>query len=249
MSIYHLLLDIEGTTCPANYVSETLFPYALKHLSNFVAENMQNDDVQNILKIAQHEWKNDCSEASIKLKETHSPTEDNSPEGVIQYLLHLIRTDQKSTSLKDLQGKIWLEGYQHSDLKAEIFPETAECFRGWTQDNILISSYSSGSIQAQKLLYKYTDYGDLSPIIHQWFDTHTGSKKRAQSYSKISQQLKTSPQNVLFVSDSSEECDAASESGMSTLFSLRASNPNQNSNGHRVIRSLHDISNYLQQCL
>ena len=24
--------------------------------------------------------------------------------------------------------------------------------------------------------------------------------------------------------------------------------PDQNSNGHRVIRSLHDISNYLQQC-
>ena len=248
MSIHHLLLDIEGTTCPASYVSETLFPYAMKHLPSFVAENIQNNDIQNIIKAAQHEWTNDNSEASIKLKEIHPSTEGNSFEGVIQYLQHLIRTDQKSTSLKDLQGKIWLEGYQRGDLKAEIFPETAECFRRWAQDNIFISSYSSGSIQAQKLLYKHTDCGDLCSIIHQWFDTHTGSKKRAQSYSTISQQLEVSPRNVLFVSDSSEECDAASESGMLTLFSLRNSNPDQNSNGHRVIRSLHEISNYLQQC-
>ena len=248
MSIHHLLLDIEGTTCPASYVSETLFPYATEHLPSFVSKNMRDNEVRNILKAAEHEWMNDNCEASIKLKEKHSSTEDNSPEGVIQYLLHLIKTDQKSTSLKDLQGKIWLAGYQRGELKAEIFPETAGCFRQWAQDNILISSYSSGSIQAQKLLYKHTNHGDLCSIIHQWFDTHTGSKKRAQSYSKISQRLKASPRNVLFVSDSSEECDAASESGMLTLFSLRTSNPDQNSNGHTVIRSLLDISNYLQQC-
>ena len=248
MSIHHLLLDIEGTTCPASYVSETLFPYAMKHLPSFVAENIKDNDILKILKAAQYEWTNDNSEASIKLKEKYFSTEDNFPEGVIQHLLHLIRTDQKSTSLKDLQGKIWLEGYQRGELKAEIFPETAECFRRWAQDNIFISSYSSGSIQAQKLLYKHTDCGDLCSIIHQWFDTHTGSKKRAQSYSTISQQLEVSPRNVLFVSDSSEECDAASESGMLTLFSLRTGNPDQHSNGHRVIRSLHEISNYLQQC-
>ncbi|MDA7431604.1 acireductone synthase, partial [Synechococcus sp. AH-601-O20] len=34
--ISHILLDIEGTTCPVSFVTETLFPYAKSELKSFL---------------------------------------------------------------------------------------------------------------------------------------------------------------------------------------------------------------------
>ena len=244
MNIRHLLLDIEGTTCPVSFVSETLFPFARESLPRFVTNNHGESGVKEILKAAQHEWDNDISEASLKLRREHYSNKNEAYTGLIGYLLHLIKIDKKSTALKDLQGKIWLMGYQKGELKAEIFPETADCFQHWTGEKLLISSYSSGSVQAQKLLYKNTNRGDLSPSINQWFDTHTGNKKDSLSYTKISQKLKTLTSEILFISDNHNECDAARDAGMQTLFSLRHGNPDQNPQGHTVIRSLTEVALY-----
>ena len=245
MSINHLLLDIEGTTCPASFVSEILFPFARKSLSGFIARNQGKNDVRNILIAAQHEWDEDHSDASIKLREEHTSRNNETHAGVTAYLLHLTKIDNKSTALKDLQGMIWLMGYQQGELKAEIFPETAGCFQSWTRKNLLLSSYSSGSIQAQKLLYQNTDCGDLSSMINEWFDTHTGKKVVSLSYTKISQKLMAPPQEILFISDSSKECDAAREAGMRTLFSLRNGNPDQDPQGHTIIRNLTEVELHL----
>ena len=245
MNIRHLLLDIEGTTCPASFVSETLFPFARESLPRFVANNHKESSVKEILKAAQLEWDNDNTEASLKLQREHASNKNEAYAGLIEYLLHLIKIDKKSTALKDLQGKIWLAGYQKGELKAEIFPETADCFQQWIGEKLLISSYSSGSIQAQKLLYKYTNLGDLSPSINQWFDTHIGNKKHSLSYTKISQKLKALTSEILFISDNHKECDAARDAGMQTLFSLRRGNPDQNPAGHTIIRSLKEVALYL----
>ena len=245
MNILHLLLDIEGTTCPASFVSETLFPFARESLPRFVTNNHKESSVKEILKAAQIEWDNDNTEASLKLRREHTSNENEVFAGLIEYLLHLIKIDKKSTALKDLQGEIWLVGYQKGELKAEIFPETEDCFQYWTGKKLLISSYSSGSIQAQKLLYKNTSHGDLSPSINQWFDTHTGNKKHSLSYTKISQKLKASTPEILFISDNPKECDAARDAGMQTLFSLRRGNPDQNPAGHTIIRSLTEVVHYI----
>ena len=35
-TIHAILLDIEGTTCPVQFVSEVLFPYAAERLEEFL---------------------------------------------------------------------------------------------------------------------------------------------------------------------------------------------------------------------
>ena len=95
------------------------------------------------------------------------------------------------------------------------------------------------------ILYQNTDYGDLSSTINEWFDTHTGKKIVSLSYTKISQKLMAPPQEILFISDSSKECDAAREAGMRTLFSLRNGNPDQDPQGHTVIRNLTEVDLHL----
>ena len=69
MTITHLLLDIEGTTCPVSFVSEVLFPYAKQSLSSYLNDHQEDSDLKNILQAAEREWDEDPSPESIKLRQ------------------------------------------------------------------------------------------------------------------------------------------------------------------------------------
>jgi len=245
MNQQHLLLDIEGTTCPVTFVSEILFPFAKGELSHYVTEHESDSSQNRSIQEARTEWERDQSSESERLKKQVSERHINEVEGLIQYLKHLISIDRKSTALKDLQGQIWEQGYRKGELKSELFPEAAECLRQWNQQKITLSVYSSGSVHAQKLLYRHSSSGNLEALFSHWFDTHTGPKKSSKSYAIIAKELKSSPKNIWFVSDNGEECNAAREAGMNTLFSLRDGNPDREPRDHQVIQSLHEVSTHL----
>lgn len=243
----HLLLDIEGTTCPTSFVSNVLFPYAKDHLRGFISNNIASNNVADILLETEREWSIDNDPLSIELKTKCQQQHLSGHEALIQYLHLLINQDRKSTSLKDLQGLIWDQGYAKRELQVELFPEAAGCLKEWNKAGIVLSVYSSGSIKAQKLLYRYTTSGDLTQLFHQWFDTHTGPKKNASSYTKIVNALQTQADQIWFVSDNGAECDAAKFAGLKTLFSLRAGNPDQNPRGHTVIHSLTEVTQRIKE--
>lgn len=75
--------------------------------------------------------------------------------------------------------------------------------------------YSSGSVQAQKLLFGHSIHGDLVEFIDKNFDISTsGNKKQATSYSKIAIDLGVHPSEIVFCSDSEGELKAAREAGI-----------------------------------
>jgi len=157
-------------------------------------------------------------------------------------LQDLINADRKSTALKDLQGHLWNQGFKCGAIQAEFYPETIRCLQQWHQAGLQLAVYSSGSIQAQQLLYGHTEAGDLRGLFCGWFDTRTGNKKEASSYRAISQQLQCEPQSITFISDSRAECDAAKSAGLQVLFSLRPDNPDQEPGRHTVITSLDQVN-------
>jgi len=241
----HLLLDIEGTTCPVSFVSTILFPYAKQKLSSYIRQHGADSTQIQTIQEAKREWDEDQSTASIQLKTQVDLQQISEVDGLIQYLKHLISIDRKSTALKDLQGQIWKDGYNQGELKAELFSEAAECLQKWHKQGIRLSVYSSGSIQAQKLLYRHTEKGNLEPLFSHWFDTRTGPKKAAESYITIARELNSTPKTIWFVSDNADECDAAQAAGMYTLFSLRDGNPDRDPREHRVIQSLREVGAFL----
>ena len=245
MTITNLLLDIEGTTCPVSFVNEILFPYARKSLSNFLLEHNEDQAIGEIIKTAEREWNADSTPESIKLRQATKIKNLHSLDAIRLYLEHLIDIDRKSTALKDLQGKIWRDGYQRGEITSQLFKETAESLKRWHNRKLSLSVYSSGSVQAQKLLYRHTKEGNLEGLFDHWFDTHIGNKKDTDSYRSIAKEINTMSSNILFISDNPEECDAAQASGMLTLFSLRDGNPNQDSRNHTVIKSLNDVDQYI----
>ncbi|MEB3234528.1 MAG: methylthioribulose 1-phosphate dehydratase, partial [Cyanobacteriota bacterium] len=116
--IHHVLLDIEGTTCPLAFVSQVLFPYAAQHLGSYLDQHSQDDGICALLDAVRQAWQGD--EAALQGGLRCAPG-----ASVVPYLQWLIAQDRKLTALKELQGLIWDQGYQEGDLVAPLFADVA----------------------------------------------------------------------------------------------------------------------------
>ena len=236
-----IVLDIEGTTCPINFVSQTLFPFARRQLTQTICAPNRKASVSAAIQEAISEWKKDTDPTSqallIQATSQNSPTE----EEVVRYFEHLIECDRKSTALKELQGIIWEQGYASGELQSPLYPDVIPALDTWKQKGLTLAVYSSGSIKAQQLLYSHTTNGDITDRFSQWFDTRTGSKLKEDSYYTISQIIGIKATSILFISDHPGECDAALASGMETRFCLREGNPHRNGGHHQVIHNLKEV--------
>ena len=136
---------------------------------------------------------------------------------------------------------IWQKGYESGDLVSPVYDDVPAAFKSWKDSGKSIAIYSSGSVLAQRLIFKYSDQGDLTPFIDQYFDTNTGPKNIAESYRKIAEALDLEPEETLFVSDIAAELDSASEAGMKTALSIRKGNaPIPANAAHGTIQNLND---------
>lgn len=138
--------------------------------------------------------------------------------GDLAQLLAWMDADAKVTELKDIQGRIWAEGYAAGELTGHVYPDAAEGLRRWHDDGLKLAVFSSGSVAAQKLIFGHSDQGDLSPLFSGWFDTTTGPKREAMSYLMIADALGVSPAEMLFLSDIVAETDAAKAAGMRAML-------------------------------
>ncbi|MBL6802558.1 MAG: acireductone synthase, partial [Synechococcus sp. BS307-5m-G38] len=144
MNTSHLLLDIEGTTCPVSFVSDILFPYASKSLETYLGRSQTNPMIERLLEDAEQEWEEDGTFESKSLRLATKTNAVNRIQAITQYLRHLTAIDRKSTVLKDIQGKIWNEGYSSGNLKSQLFEEAPSCLRRWHANNLTLAVYSSG---------------------------------------------------------------------------------------------------------
>jgi len=204
-NIRAIVTDIEGTTSSIDFVRDVLFPYARKRLPAFVETHADKPEVQHWL----HEA---AKEAGII---------EASRQEIIALLLGWIDQDRKSTALKALQGMIWKEGYEAGEYRAHVYPEVSARLHAWRADGLHLYVYSSGSVPAQRLFFRYSDAGDLTPMFAGYFDTETGPKRESASYAKIAEAIGERPEHILFLSDIVEELDAARTAGLQTGWLLR----------------------------
>lgn len=199
-----ILTDIEGTTSSIDFVHQTLFPYAKKHLRSFLRAQAGNVQVQQSL----HD---------VEAIEGRDLSLDEATEVLERW----IAEDRKLTPLKALQGMIWGQGYAAGDLKGHIYPDTPGALRRWHAGGLQLYVYSSGSVEAQQLIFGHTDFGDLRPLFSGYFDTRIGAKREASAYRAILAQTGLAAGEMLFLSDVGEELDAARTAGLLTCQLLR----------------------------
>ena len=205
MTVRVIVTDIEGTTSAITFVHDVLFPYAARELPTFVEMNAADETIAALL--------NDTR--------TEASEPDASIARVVEILLGWIAEDRKATPLKALQGHIWKSGYENGDFTGHMYDDAVKYLRQWSAEGIRLFVYSSGSVGAQKLLFGYSDVGDLTPLFEGYFDTSIGHKREAGAYRRITASIGGESGDILFLSDVAEELDAAREAGMQTCQLVR----------------------------
>lgn len=223
--IQAIVTDIEGTTSSISFVHDVLFPYAREHMRQFVCRSVQDG----------------AATPHINDVRMHTGRMDMSLDEVADQLIQWIDEDKKITPLKALQGMIWEQGYRNGDFTGHVYADAVACLKSWKQQGIQLYVYSSGSIYAQKLLFGYSDFGDMTPLFSGYFDTTTGAKIDSGSYQKIAAAVQMPAQKILFLSDIETELDAARAAGMKTVWLVRKGVADASAS-HYQVNNFNDIN-------
>jgi len=189
-----VLLDIEGTIAPLDFVQKVLFPYSRNHLHKYLEKLLASTEkVDLCLKKEMTEMFGESFNWELRLKD-------------------LIDKDIKHPILKKIQGEIWEEGFKEKVFKAPLYPDVLPALKRWKEgiaSPITFAIYSSGSSKAQELFFQYNEYGDLRSWFSFFFDTSLGPKTNPSSYEKISLKLGILPEEIFFLTDNPKEEEAA----------------------------------------
>lgn len=234
-----ILLDIEGTTTPIAFVTATLVPYARAHIRSYLERNGDSSQYTALLEAFRREHAADAHARQPVPPWTGSGL--GARASVEAYAEWLMSHDRKSPALKELQGYIWEEGYKSGHLVAPVYPDVPPAFERWRGAGRAIAIFSSGSVLAQRWLFRSSTAGDLTPYLQWYFDTGTGPKQDRASYARIARETSHAPGDVLFISDVVAELDAARAAGMRTTLSVRPGNHPQPPHNHPLATSFDDI--------
>lgn len=141
-----------------------------------------------------------------------------SPEAFRSHVEQLSSSDVKDPALKKLQGFLWRTGYESGEITTPLFPDVASQLKSWKQEqNLTLAIFSSGSVEAQKLFFRFIGVGgevaegesagkqgteDLNPLFQANFDTvNAGPKMVKDSYEKIAREMGKNAGETLFLSD------------------------------------------------
>ena len=207
-----VLTDIEGTTTPASFIQNVLLPFAHAALADWAARI-------------------DLPEVADVLAEVRRMVPDQ-PE--LTTLRHWSERDLKIAPLQQLQGMIWEQGYADGALRGQVFADIAPHLRAWTGNAIRVFTFTSGSIQAQRLIFGHSVDGDLSGLIAGFFDTRIGAKRDPDTYVRLAIGMNVPPPAVAFLSDVEAELDAATTAGMRTCHIVRPASETEPSQRHLV---------------
>jgi methylthioribulose 1-phosphate dehydratase/enolase-phosphatase E1 len=226
-----LVLDVEGCTTSISFVKDVLYPYVVDNIDEHVRGSMDVSSTE--YRTLEATLQNECPE----LPETID---------VASLVKAMVQQDVKSAALKDLQGTMWKTGYESGELKGHVYSDVKPALEWMKENHVEVYIYSSGSVQAQKLLFGNSIVGDLLPYIAGHFDiTTAGIKKDASSYRAIADQLGVPPSKIVFCSDSEAELVAAKQAGIGwPVMSIRPGNVPLTSTG----KTFPPIFSLLQLC-
>jgi enolase-phosphatase E1 len=217
-----VVLDIEGTVSPLSAVHDVLFPYARDRIADWIRKGQPgvNDVVADVVALL-------GGQADQRL--------------VIRTLLGWHDDNAKHSPLKTLHGLIWERGFLSGELRGEVYADVPVALADWYRRSVRVWIYSSGSVLAQRLWFSRTNHGNLFGYLSGHFDTVNGGPKRETvSYRRIADAIDTPADEILFLSDSVAELDAARSAGWRTA-GVRRPDCAQDVGTHRAISSLHEL--------
>ena len=228
-----ILLDIEGTTSAVAYVYDVMFPFARRGLEAYLEQHADDPALMPI----KDQVARDAGAESFAIW-----TQGADPNETLRHeIVRLMDGDIKATGLKQLQGLIWQAGFESGEMRAHVFEDVPPALRAWTEAGRDVRIYSSGSIHAQRLFFGHSEAGDLLPLLSGHYDTTTGPKREAPSYTAIADDWGIAPSEILFLSDIAAELDAARTAGMVTALVVRPGNSEAETVANEALATPHAV--------
>ncbi|KAA0703688.1 Enolase-phosphatase E1 [Triplophysa tibetana] len=247
-NIRAFLLDIEGTTTPITFVKDILFPYIRENLEAYLSAHWEEDeckqDVHLLKKQAEEDLRQNKACPVHAVDQTVHTDEEKAIREVVDSVLWEMAADRKTTALKQLQGHMWRAAYLMGKIKGEVYPDVVPSIRQWRHHGLQIYIYSSGSVEAQKLLFRYSVEGNLLDLFDGHFDTNIGAKVESKSYENIVVKIGCQPEEIMFLTDVTREAKAAEDAGMNVAVVVRPGNmelTEEERNKYRTITSFNQL--------
>lgn len=195
-----VLIDLEGTALPRDFVGGVLRPFAAAHLMGFVAASRADEAVAEALR-------------QIAEAVPRQPPEET--------LAHWLARDLPAAPLHMMQALLWRAAMDDGRLDDPLFPDVGPALRRWAGAGIRLAAYSADSAPMQRLLFAHGPGGDLSGLFKGFFDTRLGMKAEPESYARLAIALAVPPFEVVYLSAIEADLDAAAAAGMRTCQVVR----------------------------
>ncbi|MEJ1276774.1 enolase-phosphatase 1 [Cricetulus griseus] len=223
-----ILLDIEGTTTPIAFVKDTLFPYIKENVKEYLQTHWDEEECQQDVSLLRKQAEEDAHlDGAVPIPVASGNAGDDLQQmiqAVVDNVYWQMSHDRKTTALKQLQGHMWKAAFTAGRMKAEFFADVVPAVRRWREAGMKVYIYSSGSVEAQKLLFGHSTEGDILELIDGHFDTKIGHKVESESYRKIADSIGCSTSNILFLTDVTLEASAAEEADVHVAVVVRPGN-------------------------
>ncbi|PSN50745.1 Enolase-phosphatase E1 [Blattella germanica] len=222
-----ILLDIEGTITSISYVKDTLFSFIRRNLDCYLKAHWKDSDLDNdllLLREQANEDKRNGIPGVVIIPEYNESNEKDLLEAAKKNVIWQMDLDRKTKALKQFQGHVMHEGYKQGKLKGHIYPDVLPALKSWVKNGKKVYIYSSGSIEAQKLLFGHSEEGDILEYFSGHFDTEVGPKVESNSYFNIMKRLNCESDKIVFFTDVPKEAEAANGAGIKTILVVREGN-------------------------
>lgn len=245
-SVTAVLLDIEGTTTPITFVKDILFPYIQDNVEEYLQKRWHEEECQeDVRQLRLQAEKDGGLKGFVPIpSDAGHGAELQVIKGVVDNVHWQMSLDRKTTALKQLQGHMWRSAYATGKVKGEVYDDVAPALKEWKAADMKLYIFSSGSVEAQKLLFGHSIEGDLLEFFHGHFDTTIGSKVESESYRRIAEKIGCSPENILFLTDITKEAEAAREAGVHVAIAVRPGNAaltDEEKSQFHLITSFHQL--------
>lgn len=222
-----IIVDIEGTVSDRAFTRDVLIPHAEARLGRWIATHAERPDVAEAL--------------------TALADDAGEPEVDVPRLIEIAEfglAERDSGAVAALCHLLWRDAYQDFELAGHVYDDAAATLQAWADDHRSLFTYSAAPAEAQRLLFAYSDHGDLAWLFSGFFDTRMGDKKRAASYTAIARALGEAPGSLLFVSDQGSELNPARQAGLQTCWVARDARSREKAaeqQDHPVVNQLTEI--------
>uniref|UniRef100_A0A8D2IKI3 Enolase-phosphatase E1 n=1 Tax=Urocitellus parryii TaxID=9999 RepID=A0A8D2IKI3_UROPR len=217
-----ILLDIEGTTTPIAFVK------VRENVKEYLQTHWEEEECQQDVNLLRKQAEEDAHvDGAIPIPAASGNGVDELQQiiqAVVDNVCWQMSLDRKTTALKQLQGHMWRAAFTAGHMKAEFFEDVVPAVRKWREDGMKVYIYSSGSVEAQKLLFGHSTEGNILELFDGHFDTKIGHKVESESYKKIANSIGCSTNNILFLTDITLEASAAEEAGVHVAVVVRPGN-------------------------